>query len=473
MTPEQHQEWFKKIPKVDDLLKHPGLAEAEVRFPRHAVVKAIRSVLEEIRGKIGKEKSSAVSEDLLNTKAIVNKVKASLLKGEAYHFKRVINATGVIIHTNLGRSLLGGEVLKHILEVSRSYSNLEYNIGEGKRGVRYTHVEGLLCELTGAEAALVVNNNAGAVLIALNSLAAQKEVIVSRGELIEIGGGFRIPDVMNWSGATLKEVGTTNKTHLYDYKNAIHEETGLLMKVHTSNFRLIGFVEQVTGKEIAELAHASGLPAMEDLGSGNLIDFSRFSLPVEPTVQAALKEGMDVVTFSGDKLLGGPQAGIILGRRDYIRKIQQNPLNRALRIDKFTLAALEATLKFYEDPLVAITHIPTLKMMTQHPEQLKRKAVNLRRRLARSIPEGFHFKVVPSFSRAGGGALPEEGLPTYCVTVLSETISAVKLEKILREADPPVIARIEKDRVLFDVRTLMDDDAGDLVAVLLKVAHED
>ena len=473
MSPDRFQAFFRKIPKVDDLLNHPGLRKTEGRYPHHAVVKAIRGVLEEIRREIGKERAAPALDALLNTEAIVDKVKASLRQGATYRFKRVINATGIVIHTNLGRSLLCEEALKRILEVSKHYSNLEYNIGEGKRGIRYAHVEDLLCELTGAEAALVVNNNAGAVLITLNSLAAQKEVLVSRGELIEIGGAFRIPDVMGWSGTILKEVGTTNKTHLYDYERAISDQTGLLMKVHTSNFRLVGFVEQVPGKEIAGLAHASGIPAIVDLGSGNLLDFSRFKLPVEPTVQAVLKEGMDVVTFSGDKLLGGPQAGIILGKREYIRKIQQNPLNRALRIDKFTLAALEATLKFYEDPYLAATVIPTLKMITQTPEQLKRKAVNLRRRLARLVLGRFHFKIVASFSKAGGGALPEEGLPTYCVAVFSDTMSTTRLEKFLRKADPPVIARIEDDRVLLDVRTLLEGDAGDLVTALLKIAHED
>jgi L-seryl-tRNA(Ser) seleniumtransferase len=471
MNPEQLQERFRRIPKVDELLKHPGLQKTGERYSRHIIVRAIRGVLEEIRIIIREEKTPADSEALFNPEVIIDKVKTSLIRDETYHFRHVINATGVVIHTNLGRSLLCEEALKHILDVARHYSNLEYNIQEGKRGIRYAHVEDLLCDLTGAEAALVVNNNAGAVLIALNSLAAQKEVIVSRGELIEIGGAFRIPDVMGWSGATLKEVGTTNKTHLYDYKNAIHEGTGLLMKVHTSNFRLIGFVEQVPEKELIELAHASGLPVMADLGSGNLMDFSQFNLPEEPTVQAVLKKGMDVVTFSGDKLLGGPQAGIILGKRDYIKKIQQNPLNRALRIDKLTLAALEATLKFYEDPFLAATRIPTLKMMTQRPEQLKRKAVILRRRLARSIP-AFQFKVVSSFSKAGGGALPEEGLPTYCVMIFSETMSTTQLEKALRRADPPVIARIEKDRIFLDVRTLLKEDAGNLETILLKIAHE-
>lgn len=464
--------WFQKIPKVDELLKEErfkGLLETTSRVH---LIEAIRVSLSNLREKIKEMDASAVSMDWFTPEAIFRRVEAELARRAAYHFRRVINATGVVIHTNLGRSLLADSVLEHMAKVAKSYSNLEYDLNAGKRGIRYAHVQKLLCDLTGAEDALVVNNNAGAVLIALNSLANGKEVVVSRGELVEIGGSFRIPDVMAWSGAVLKEVGTTNKTHLYDYEQAIHDQTGLLLKVHTSNFKLIGFVEQVAGKEVADLAHQNGLPAMEDLGSGNLVDFRKLGLPAEPTVQEALKQGMDVVTFSGDKLLGGPQAGIILGKKRYIELIQRNPLNRALRIDKLTLAGLEATLKFYEDPQRAIVEIPTLRMITQPPEALKRKARSLQRRLAQSGLKGFRFRVVASSSRVGGGAFPETALPTYCVAVESQRFSETQLESRLRAADPPVIARVEEGLIHLDVRTLLERDIKDLILVFSKISHE-
>ncbi len=462
---------FKRIPKVDELLKGERFKRLLKAHTRHTLVEAVRTVLAELREKIDALEPAAVSLDWFTPEAIFLHVEMELSRRAAYHFRRVINATGVVIHTNLGRSLLAGPVLEHMVRVAESYSNLEYDLTEGKRGIRYVHAKRLLCDLTGAEEALVVNNNAGAVLIALNSLAAGKEAVVSRGELVEIGGSFRIPDVMAWSGAVLREVGTTNKTHLFDYERAIGENTGLLLKVHTSNFRLIGFVEQVPGAAVSDLAHRNGLPAMEDLGSGNFIDFRTLGLPSEPTVQEALKQGMDVVTFSGDKLLGGPQAGVILGKKKYIEPIQKNPLNRALRIDKLTLAGLEATLRFYEDPVEAVRQIPTLRMITQSPENLKRKARSLRRRLARDVTEGFQFAVVPSTSRVGGGALPEEALPTYCVAVTPTKLSETELEKHLREADPPVIARVEEGRVLLDVRTLLAKDSADLIRVFSEISH--
>ncbi len=466
------REIFRRIPKVDDLLREKRFEKLLKAHSRKRIVEAIRSVLAELRERIARLEEDGIPMEWFGVDRIFSQVADELSRRNAYHFRRVINATGVVIHTNLGRSLLPESVLEHMVEVAKSYSNLEYDVAAGRRGIRYVHVQRLLCDLTGAEDALVVNNNAGAVLLALNSLAFGKEVVVSRGELVEIGGSFRIPDVMAWSGAILKEVGTTNKTHLFDYERAINEETGLLLKVHTSNFRLIGFVEQVPGGAISELAHRRGLPAMEDLGSGNFIDFGRYGLPSEPTVHQALKDGMDVVTFSGDKLLGGPQAGIILGKTEYVRPIQKNPLNRALRIDKLTLAGLEATLKFFEDPQEAVTKIPALSMIVQSPETLRRKAGALRRRLVKGVGEGFDFRVVASSSRVGGGALPEETLPTYCVAVTSEKISETELETHLRKADPPVIARLEEGEVLLDVRTLLDQDVKDLVRIFSEIAHE-
>ncbi len=465
-------ELFRRIPKVDELLKHPSFLLLQKRYSRRHLIAAIREELDDLRERISDIPSTNVLMEWFQPESISREVEVALKQKRAYHFRRVINATGVVIHTNLGRSLLSSEAIEQIVRVAGSYTNLEYDVLKGKRGIRYSHVQALLRDITGAEDALVVNNNAGAVLIALNSLASGREVLVSRGEMIEIGGSFRIPDVMSWSGAILKEVGTTNKTHLFDYERAIGENTGMLLKVHTSNFRLIGFVDQVPGEEIARLAHQFGLPAMEDLGSGNLIDFKTMNLPPEPTVQNALKQGMDVVTFSGDKLLGGPQAGIILGKRVAISAIQKNPLNRALRIDKLTLAGLEATLKLYEDPAEALSRIPTLQMIAQPPDALKRKAVALKRRLARAAIPGFQFRVVTATSRVGGGALPEADIPTFCVAVTSEKMSETVLEERLRMATPPVIARLEERKVLLDVRTLLDQDAKDLVRIFSEIAHE-
>ncbi len=472
MSQDKKKELFRRIPKVDELLKEPPFQALAARYTRVRLVKAVREVLENLRKRLRDLKDSELSLEWFTPERLRTEVERTLQSQMAFHFRRVINATGVVIHTNLGRSLLSEEAIEHVIRVSASYSNLEYDLGEGHRGIRYAHVRDLLCDITGAEEALVVNNNAGAVLIALNSLASGREVIVSRGEMVEIGGSFRIPDVMSWSGAILKEIGTTNKTHLFDYERAIGEETGLLLKVHTSNFRLIGFVEQVTGEEVADLAHRFGLPAMEDLGSGNLIDFGKWGLTPEPTVQSVLKQGVDVVTFSGDKLLGGPQAGIILGKKKILERIQRNPLNRALRIDKMTLAGLEATLKLYEDPKLALEKIPTLQMIFQTTASLRRKAQALRRRLVRADIPGFQFQVVASTSQVGGGALPEEDIPTYCVAVTSEKLSETRLEQRLRNADPPVIARLEEKRLLLDVRTLLSGDANDLERIFSEISHE-
>ena len=471
MKGNSKRDLFRRIPKVDELLKEPRSGELQRSYSRVRLVKAIRDVLSSLREKINSIEAPSIPTDWFTPEAILAEVEVVLLQQAAFRFRRVINATGVVIHTNLGRSLLSQEAIEHIVRVSRSYSNLEYDLDEGRRGIRYYHVQKLLCELTGAEDALVVNNNAGAVLIALNSLASGKEVVVSRGEMVEIGGSFRIPDVMKWSGAVLKEIGTTNKTHLFDYERAINGQTGLLLKVHTSNFRLIGFVEQVPGEEIAGLAHHSGLPAMEDLGSGNLIDFKDLGIPSEPMVQEVLKQGMDVVTFSGDKLLGGPQAGIILGKQRYIEAIKKNPLNRALRIDKLTLAGLEATLKLYEDPARAMALIPTLQMITLPTETLKRRAFALKRRLTRDVKKGFQFQVISSSSRVGGGALPETDMPTFCVAITPLEMSETQLESHLRSSEPPIISRIEEGCILLDVRTLLDQDLNDIARILSDVAH--
>jgi L-seryl-tRNA(Ser) seleniumtransferase len=383
--------------------------------------------------------------------------------------RRLINATGVIIHTNLGRSLLAYDALRAVHEVASRYSNLEFDLKEGHRGSRYIHVEGLLCRLTGAEAAMVVNNNAGAVLIALDALARGGEVVLSRGQLVEIGGSFRMPDVMAQSGARLVEVGTTNKTHLRDFEGAIGPDTALLLRVHASNYRIIGFTQEVPPVDLVALGRRHDIPVMEDLGSGCLLDLGAWGLEPEPTVQEVLRTGMDLVTFSGDKLLGGPQAGLILGRKALVEKIRKHPLARALRIDKLTLAALEYTLRLYWDPSEAVQSIPTLRMLSMTEGEVKTRANRFVRRIRKEAIPQLRVVTRPDLSQVGGGALPLLELPTWGVSLHVEDLSAAKLERKLRNADPPVIGRITEDVFYLDFRTVQDQDIRALVRVISRV----
>ena len=391
------------------------------------------------------------------------------------HFRRVLNATGVVIHTNLGRSLLAPEAAKAAAEAAAWYSNLEFNLHTGARGSRYSHVEELLCSLTGAEAALVVNNNAAAVFLMLDSLCKGKEVVVSRGELVEIGGSFRIPEVMEKSGCTLHEVGATNRTHLADYERAINENTAALMKVHTSNFRISGFVKQVPGSELVALAHRHGLPALEDLGSGSLVNWQRVGVPAllhEPTVQETVAAGLDAVSFSGDKVLGGPQAGIIVGSKETIGKMQKNPMNRALRIDKMTLAALEATLRLYTDPELALTRIPTLRMLHAGADAMRRHAQRLQKRVAKAFASaGITASVVlrAGESRVGGGAFPECDLPTTLVRV--EGLPAEPLREALLRLPLPMVGRVDDDAFCLDPRTLQEGEDALVARCLVEAAQ--
>lgn len=380
-----------------------------------------------------------------------------------YHqpsLKRVINATGVIIHTNLGRSLLPPELGPLLSTTASSYSNLELNLKTGKRGSRYSHVENLLCELTGAEAALVVNNNAAAVLLALETLARDRQVVVSRGQLVEIGGSFRIPDVMARSGAQLVEVGATNRTHLADYEAAIGPETAMLLKVHCSNYRIIGFTGEVPLQDLVELGRSHDLPVMEDLGSGCLIDLSRFGLMKEPTVQETIAAGADLVTFSGDKLLGGPQAGILVGRREIIRRIQKNPLNRSLRIDKLTLTALEAVLRLYLDEEEALARIPTLRMISEAAARIRERSQHLLNSAAGALAGVCQLELCPMSSQVGGGALPAQDLPSWGLSCKPLLMAAHQLERRLREVSLPVMARMEQNTLFFDMRTVGADETS-------------
>jgi L-seryl-tRNA(Ser) seleniumtransferase len=354
------------------------------------------------------------------------------------------------------------------MEVSQNYSNLEYDLESGERGSRYTHVEEILCRLSGAESALVVNNNAGAVLLVLNTISEGREVIVSRGELVEIGGAFRIPDVMKRSGALLREVGTTNRTYLSDYQRAIGSQTALFLKVHTSNFRVMGFTSDVPLQDLVQLGRETQLPVMEDLGSGCLVDLLQYGLEKEPTVQEAIKTGVDVVTFSGDKLLGGPQAGIILGKKGLMDLIKINPLTRALRIDKLTLAALESTLHLYLDEKRATQEIPVLHMLSLDRSRLKRKGRSLLRRVAGNIPQDTQLILKEDVSQVGGGSLPLQELPTIVLAIKPNILSINDLKEKLRKGDPPIISRISKDELILDMRTVFDEEIPLLAAGIEK-----
>ncbi len=450
------QQILRKLPAVDQILKWPEIEKVLADNPRKLVLTAIRQALDEKRKRI--IESLKPPEEDIGDDEILADVLVKLQKLSEFTLIPVVNATGIIVHTNLGRSLLAEEALERLRIISSSYSNLEYDLAVGHRGSRYVHAENILCELTGAEAALVVNNNAGAVLLVLNTLAQGKEVVVSRGQLVEIGGAFRIPDVMERSGARLRDVGCTNRTHLKDYEEAINENTALLMKVHNSNYMIIGFTNEVALPDLVELAHRYNLLAVEDLGSGSFIDLSRYGLKKEPTAREAIESGVDVVTFSGDKLLGGPQAGIILGKKELIARFKKNPLTRALRIDKLTLAALEATLRLYRDFDTAIKRIPTLRMITTPIEELTSKALKLKDKLEKVAGAKFSFSVEDNYSQVGGGALPGQNIPTKVVSVVSEEYSAASIEKILRSFEPPIIGRIEHERYLLDVRTMTESD---------------
>ena len=452
------QERLRQIPSVEHLLQVNAIQEALAQHPRTLVLGSIRQVLEEKRRALLAQ-PEAVHAVNLETSHLVPLVLAHLEKVSAYTLQSVVNATGIIVHTNLGRSLIAEEAIERLQRICRQYSNLEYDLEQGRRGSRYVHAEAMLCELTGAEAALVVNNNAAAVLLCLNTLANGREVIVSRGQLVEIGGSFRVPDVMRSSGARLREVGCTNRTHLKDYEAAITDQTALLLRVHASNYRIIGFTAEVSGEELVTLGQKLRLPVMEDLGSGCLMDLAGFGLPGEPTVQEVLRAGVDLITFSGDKLLGGPQAGVILGTQEIIARCRKNPLTRALRVDKMTLAALEATLRLYRDERQAVERIPTLRMIAMPLALLEERA----QQLASLIREAdghdrLLVRIQPSSSQVGGGALPNQDLPTWAVAVDSPEISTHTIETRLRANHPPIIGRIEADRYLMDLRTLQPED---------------
>ncbi len=447
-------EHLRKIPKVDELLRNPELAQSIAQYGINAVTEAVRAELAELRQTILAHQLEIIPEISVLCRQIGKRVQRASLPS----FRRVINGTGILLHTNLGRACLSEKAAQAVYEASKAYSNLEYDLETGKRGSRYSHVEDILCRLTGAESALVVNNNAAAVLLVLSALTAGGQVPVSRGELVEIGGSFRIPEIMESCGAQLKEVGATNKTHLRDYERAINENTKALMKVHTSNYRIVGFSENPALSDLVELGHRYDLPVIEDLGSGCLVNLNRFGIHDEPSVQDSLRAGVDVVSFSGDKLLGGPQAGIILGKKKYLDVLKKHPLNRAMRVDKMTLAALEATLGSYEAGTE--DEIPVIGMLSASQDSLCQKAMQLAAMLSEA---GIETEILPTEGRVGGGSVPNHSLPSYAVA-FDRDVNA--LEEKLRLGTTPIIGRIHEGKFLLDVRTLFETDFPTIVAAI-------
>lgn len=443
---------LRALPSVDDLLQDHTLRELEHKFGHTVVVDAIRDALDNARAEI------RAGNDAPMPALLIDDIGERVRQATRPTLVAAINATGVILHTNLGRAPLSQDALKAIQDVARGYSNLEYDLAAGERGSRYTHAADLIKRLTGAEAALIVNNNAAAVMFILRALANEREVIISRGQLVEIGGGFRVPDVLSQSGARMVEVGTTNRTRREDYAAAITDRTALLLRVHPSNFRVIGFAEQVSLEELAALGHERGLPVVDDLGSGALLDTTAFGLAHEPMPGESLLAGADLVAFSGDKLVGGPQAGIIVGKEEYVQKLVKHPLARALRVDKLTLAALQATLLHYLKN-EATKKIPVWQMIAAAPDALDKKAQAWADQWRGA---GLDANVIGAESTIGGGSLPGETLPTRAIalTVSSPNDFAARL----RRNDPPIITRIENDRVLIDPRTVLPHDEEALLS---------
>lgn len=445
---------YKMIPKVDQILDNDVIKDLLDKNSKNLVMESIHEELDNIRNNI----SNGYDKNIISNKIenLIDNIKDNLMNKKTFSLRNVVNASGVVIHTNLGRSVLNNEIFENIKKVSIGYSNLEYNLEKGERGSRYSHLSEIIKKITGAEDCMVVNNNAAAVMLILSTIAKGKNVITSRSELVEIGGSFRIPDVCRESGAELKEIGTTNKTHLRDYENAIDENTAALFKVHQSNFKILGFTEAVSSFELNSLKEKYNIPIIEDLGSGVLIDLSKYGLSHEPTVQECIKNGVDIVSFSGDKLLGGVQAGIIVGKKEYIEKMKKNQLTRALRVDKFTLSALEAVFSYYIDEELAISKIPTLNMLTIKIEKLYDKAQKLIEYLGEN--NEFSYEIIDIDSEVGAGSLPTQKLPSKAIKVISKSFTENELEEKLRSNRIPIITRIYKGNLIFDVRTIFENE---------------
>ena len=457
---------YRSIPKVDVLLENQDIVTLIENHHRDVVVDVIREEIDKLRNFIKENDDVNLIETKINN--LIENIKISTEKVYSYNIKKVINGTGTILHTNLGRAIISKKHADYLSEVVTSYSNLEYNLEEGRRGERYSHFEKLICKITGAEAAMAVNNNAAAVMLVLSSMAAEKEVIVSRGELVEVGGKFRIPDVMKSSNAHLVEIGTTNKTHLEDYEDAISENTGAFLKVHTSNFKILGFTESVSIEELCKLGREKDIPVIEDIGSGVLIDLSEYGLEYEPTVQDSIKAGVDVVSFSGDKLLGGPQAGIIVGKKKYIDKMKKNPLTRAFRIDKFTATILEMIFHEYLNEENAIKNIPVLSLITKDLKEIEKNTNDLFNKIEK-LKDVADINVEDTLSQIGGGSLPAERIKSKSVTIMPKNISTQSLEAKLRAGKNPVVGRISEEKLILDMRTVLEDEIDILAQKLIDI----
>lgn len=460
------KELLKKLPKVDLLFKDPKIKPLANRYPKKLIMEEIRAYLKKIRLDILNKTDESVSIEY-------DDIVAGILQREDFRLKnslkRAVNGLGIVLHTGCGRAPYALEAQRALMDVVSNYCTIQIDQETGKRGDRYIHVEKLLCHVTGAEAALVVNNNAAATMLVLNTLAEGKEVIVSRGELVEIGGSFRIPDVMERSRAKLVEIGTTNRTHLKDYMGALSEETGCILQVHMSNYSIVGFTKIVPMEELAELAHSNNLPFFYDLGSGALVDFSRWGLPHEPMVQECIKGGADVVCFSGDKLLGGPQCGIIVGKKEYIDMMKNNQLTRALRCDKMTFAVLEATLRlFMDERKLSQTH-PVLHMLSEPLPSVKKRCMGLKRRLKTSLGDKVKLRIMEDITEVGSGSMSSEDIPSWALSVRSDIVSSDEISYKLRMCNPPVFGRIHENRYLINCRTVRDDEIKFILKAFEKV----
>jgi L-seryl-tRNA(Ser) seleniumtransferase len=441
------KELFKKLPKVDEVIKLPEMKELAKNIDYFSFTEGIREGIDRYRrGILEGNITTFEREDILE------EIRGIVTKRSQFNLKNVINATGTVVHTNLGRSLISEKAAKNVVDVITSYNNLEYNLEKGGRGSRYDHVEELICQVTGAEAAVLTNNNAAAVMLALNEFANNGEAVVSRGELVEIGGSFRVPDIMELSGTKLVEVGTTNRTHARDYRKAITEDTSMLLKIHTSNYKIIGFTKTVSNEELVEIGRETGVLTMEDLGSGVLVDFSKYGVKREPTVQESIASGIDLVTFSGDKLLGGPQLGVIVGKKKYIDRLKRNQLLRALRVSKMTIAALEPTLRYYLDEREAVAEIPTLRMILEAPEKVEARAERLHKLLT---DRGVACEALETEATIGGGSMPGETVESYGVAIEG---NSVELEKAFRLGTPNIVGMIRNDRFILDVKAIQENE---------------